>query len=74
MKENAAFAEEIRHGGIDGLIGSGDLQPDLPEHGRDSAHAGSGDPEEVEVFKMSAIQHGTPLRMEDGGSGVEQNP
>jgi len=56
VKDDAPFAsEKIRHGGVNSLVGSRDLQADLAEHGRHGSHAGSGNPEEVEVFKMGAI-------------------
>jgi len=73
VEDNATIPEKIRHGRIDGLVGSGDLEADFPEHGRHGPHPGSGNPKKVEVFKVGSIQHGTPLRMEDEGSGVEQN-
>ena len=58
VEDDAAFAEEVGHRRIDGLIGAGDLEAKFPEHGGDRAHAGAGDPEEVEVLKLGAVEHG----------------
>ena len=55
VKDDAPFAEEIGHGRIDRLIGSGDLKSQFAEHCGDCTHATSCDSKEVEVFKVSSV-------------------
>ena len=74
MKGDALIAQEIGHGGVDGLVGAGDLKADFAEHGRDRAHARAGNAEEVKVFQVGAIEHGISNRMEERMEGVERKP
>ncbi len=81
VEDDAAFAQEVGHGGVNGLVGAGDLQAEFPEHGGHRAHAGTGDAEEVEVLKFGAVEHGQSLgwrRRADQSSGKpktgEPNP
>ena len=50
VKDDPLVTEKVGHGGVDGLVGSGDLQPQGFEHRGDGAHTRSCDTEEVEVF------------------------
>ena len=74
MKGDALIAQEIGHGGVDGLVGASDLKADFAEHGRDRAHARASDAEEVKVFQVGAIEHGISNRMEERMWGVERKP
>jgi hypothetical protein len=55
VEDDTPFAEEIGHGRIDSLIGSGDLKTQFAEHRGDGAHATSSDSKEVEVLKVGSV-------------------
>jgi hypothetical protein len=74
VKDDALIAKKIGHGGVYGLIGAGDLKSNFSEHSRNGTHSGPSNAEEVEVFKMSTIEHGIPLRMAQRKDGVERKP
>jgi len=55
VEDDTPITEEIGHGRIDSLIGSGDLKTQFAEHCGDGAHATSGDSKEVEVLKVGSV-------------------
>ena len=55
VKDDAPITEEIGHGRIDSLIGSGDLKSQFAEHCGDCAHATSCDSKEMEMFKLGSV-------------------
>ena len=55
VKDYTPITEEIGHGRIDSLIGSGDLKSQFAKHCSDGTHATSCDSKEVEMFKLGSV-------------------
>jgi hypothetical protein len=55
VENDTPITEEIGHGRIDSLIGSGDLKTQFAEHCGDGTHAASCNAKEVEVLKLGSV-------------------